>query len=327
MIVNNKLSCCEDDTHHDCNGILVKDKFDRPIISLRVSLTNRCNFNCIYCHHDGMLPSKSEMSPDEIFQILKIAKKFGIKKIRFSGGEPLLRDDIIDIIRKTSSLNFKDISITTNGVLLGKYAEDLLKAGLNRVNVSLDTLNHDTYNFITKGNYLNKVKSGILSCVDLGIHPIKINMVIIKGVNNNEVMNMFDFCKSNGLILQLIELMKADNKQIYDKYHFNMNFFEEKFEKMANEVKIRHFMQDRKKYYIDNGEIEIVKPMDNTKFCQNCTRLRITSEGNIKPCLLKNDNLVNIIEPIRNKLSENEIEKIFLKGVNNREPYYNQYPL
>jgi cyclic pyranopterin phosphate synthase len=269
-----------------------------------------------------MLPSKLEMNSDEIFQILKIANKLGIQKIRYSGGEPLLRDDIVDIILKTSSFKFKDISITTNGILLGKYAEDLHEAGLNRVNVSLDTLNPKVYNFITKGNHLDKVKSGIISCADLGIYPIKINMVVIKGLNDNEVMDMFEFCKNNGLILQLIELIRADNEEIYDKYHFDMSYFEEKFEKMAKKVKIRHFMQDRKKYYIDNGEIEIVKPMDNAKFCQNCTRLRITSEGNIKPCLLKNDNLINIIDPIRNKLSENNLEKIFLESINNREPYY-----
>jgi cyclic pyranopterin phosphate synthase len=320
MLIN-KSNDYNDDIHNN-DGKFVKDEFNRPIISLRISLTNRCNLNCFYCHHDGMLPSKLEMSSNEIFQILKIAKKLGILKIRFSGGEPLLRDDIVDIILKTSSLKFKDISITTNGILLEKYAEDLYEAGLNRINVSLDTLNPNTYNFITAHDYLDKVKSGILSCVDLGIHPIKINMVIIKGVNDNEIMDMFDFCKDNGLVLQLIEFIRTDNKQLYNKYHFNMDSLEKKFESMAKDIKTRHFMQYRKKYYIDDGEIEIVKPMDNTKFCENCTRLRITPEGNIKPCLLKNDNLVNIIEPIKNKLSENEIEKIFLEGINKREPYY-----
>jgi cyclic pyranopterin phosphate synthase len=303
------------------------DKFNRPIVSLRISLTNRCNLDCIYCHHDGMIPSKSEMSPDEIYQILKTAKRFDIKKIRYSGGEPLLRNDIVEIIGKTSSLSFKDVSITTNGILLEKYGKDLINAGLNRVNVSLDTLNPNTYNFITKSRdtktrALDKVKSGVLSVAKLGLYPIKINMVVMNNLNNNEIDSMFKFCKDNDLILQLIELMKSDYNNLYDKYHFNMSSLENKFEKLATEVKVRSFMQDRKKYYIDNGEIEIVKPMDNTKFCENCTRLRITPEGFIKPCLLRNDNLVDIVKYIRNNSSEEKIEEIFLKGINNREPFY-----
>jgi len=123
----------------------VEDRYNRPIISLRLSITNKCNINCLYCHHDGMIPSSNEMTSDEIFQILKIAKTFGVEKIRFSGGEPLIRKDIVEIIKKTASLNFKDISITTNGILLAKYAEDLFNAGLNRVNVSFDTLDTETY--------------------------------------------------------------------------------------------------------------------------------------------------------------------------------------
>ncbi|MDR3290584.1 MAG: GTP 3',8-cyclase MoaA [Methanobrevibacter sp.] len=310
---------------NDHNNKNIMDSFNRPIISLRISLTNRCNFDCIYCHHDGMLLSKSEMSPNEIYQILKIAKKFGIKKIRYSGGEPLVRDDIVEIIKKTSSLNFKDISITSNGVLLEKYGKDLIIAGLNRVNISLDTLNPDTYKFITKSKQsLDKVKNGILSVANLGLYPIKINMVVMNNINNNEVCSMFKFCRDNGLILQLIELMKSDYNNLYDKYHFNMSSLEDKFEKLADNVKIRSFMQDRKKYYIGDGEVEIVKPMDNTKFCKNCTRLRITPEGFIKPCLLKNDNLVNIVKYIRNNSSKEKLEEIFLKGINNREPYYSK---
>ncbi len=128
----------------------VKDKFDRPIISLRITLTNRCNVNCLYCHHDGMVSSKDEMTPDELYTICKIAKKIGVRKIRISGGEPLIRKDIVEIVEKISSLGFEDISMTTNGVLLEKYAQDLKDVGLDRVNVSLDTLNPETYQFISK---------------------------------------------------------------------------------------------------------------------------------------------------------------------------------
>jgi len=272
-----------------------------------------------------MKPSDEEMTPEEIFKILKISKNIGVEKIRFSGGEPLIRKDIVEIIEKTSSLNFKDISITTNGIFLKKYAKNLFNAGLNRVNVSFDSLNPKTYEKITSKNYLNEAKAGILKAVDVGLSPVKINMVLMKGINENEVMDMFKFSKKNDLILQLIELMKSENcndNSFSEKYHFDMGPLEKDLEKIATDIKTREFMQDRKKYFIDNGEIEVVRPMDNTRFCENCTRLRITPEGKIKPCLLRNDNLINIIEPIWNGASHKQLEKIFLEGINNRKPYY-----
>ena len=143
----------------------VRDDYERPIISLRISITNRCNVDCIYCHHDGMLESSSEMTPDEIYEICRIAKKLGVEKIRLSGGEPLVRPDIVEIVEKINSLDFKDISITTNGIFLEKFAQDLVDAGLDRVNVSLDTLDEETYQMIVGKNVLQRVKDGIVkSC-------------------------------------------------------------------------------------------------------------------------------------------------------------------
>ncbi|GLI11513.1 GTP 3',8-cyclase MoaA [Methanobrevibacter arboriphilus] len=303
----------------------VEDRYNRPIISLRLSITNRCNINCLYCHHDGMMPSSNEMTSDEIFHILKIAKTLGVEKIRFSGGEPLIRKDIVEIIEKTASLNFKDISITTNGILLAKYAEDLFNAGLTRVNVSFDTLDSETYKKITTKNYLKEAKKGVLKAVEVGLNPVKLNMVVMKNINDNEVMEMFEFAKDNGLVLQLIELMKSENcddNAFSEEYHFDVSLIEKKLAKLAKKVRTRKFMQDRKKYFIDDGEIEVVRPMDNTKFCENCTRLRITPEGKIKPCLLRNDNLIDIITPLREGASEDSLRKIFLEGISNREPYY-----
>lgn len=303
----------------------VKDTYNRPIISLRISITNRCNIQCFYCHHGGMLATNEEMTPEEIFKIVKIAKNLGVEKIRLSGGEPLVRSDIVEIVNKINTLNFKDISITTNGIFLGKYAEDLVSAGLKRVNVSLDTLKPETYQCLTKKDYLNNVKEGILKAVDAGLYPVKINMVVMKGINDTEIHDMFGFCKDNGLILQLIEILETDNCEDNDfneKFHYDMTPLEQEFESLASEVRVREFMQDRKKYYIDGGEVEIVRPMDNTKFCENCTRLRITPEGKIKPCLLRNDNLVDLVGHIRAGESEENLEKIFLEAINSREPYY-----
>ncbi|MDD3984398.1 MAG: GTP 3',8-cyclase MoaA, partial [Methanobacterium sp.] len=246
------------------------DRYQRPIISLRISITNRCNVKCFYCHHDGIVARDYEMTSEEIYKVCKIAKEIGIDKIRLSGGEPLIRDDIVDIVKKISTLNFKDISITTNGILLGKYANELVKAGLNRINVSFDTLNPVTYKFITKHNYMENAKAGIKKAVEAGFNPVKVNMVIMKGINHGEICKMFKFCRKHGVVLQLIELLKTENceeSDFLEKYHYNMEPLEEELNKISSKVKIRPFMQDRKKYFIDGGEIEMVRPMDNTQFC------------------------------------------------------------
>lgn len=303
---------------------VVKDNFDRPILSLRITLTNRCNVNCIYCHHDGMRSSKNEMTADEVYKICQIAKRIGVRKIRLSGGEPLIRKDIVEIVEKINSIGFKDISITTNGILLEKYAQDLKNAGLDRVNVSLDTLNPETYEFITKKDYLTAAKEGILKSVEVGLYPVKINMVIMKDINEHEIKDMFKFCKDNNMVLQLIELIESENcddDKFSAEYHYKLDMVEERLADMADDVREREFMQGRRKYYINGGEIEVVKPVDNSKFCANCTRLRVTPDGKIKPCLLRNDNLVDIINDIRNNESDEKLEEIFLKGIDKREPF------
>ena len=303
---------------------VVRDKYERPILSLRITLTNRCNVNCLYCHHDGMVKSKDEMTADELYTICKIAKKIGVRKIRLSGGEPLLKKDIIEVVERIASLDFKDISMTTNGILLGKYAQDLKDAGLDRVNVSLDTLNRETFEFITKKDYLEDAKNGILKAVEVGLYPVKINMVIMKDINQNEIEDMFEFCKEHGIVLQLIELIESescDDDKFSEDYHYKLDDIESELADMADDVREREFMQGRKKYYIDGGEIEVVKPVDNAKFCAKCSRLRITPDGKIKPCLLRNDNLVELISHVRNGESEEELEKIFINGINKREPF------
>lgn len=303
---------------------VVKDKYERPILSLRITITNRCNENCLYCHHDGMVTSKDEMTPDELYTICKIAKRIGVRKIRLSGGDPLIRKDIVEIVEKIASLDFKDISLTTNGVLLDQYAQDLKNAGLDRVNVSLDTLDKETYKKVTNLDYLDEAKAGILKAVEVGLYPVKINMVVMKDINVDEIKDMFEFCKENDIILQLIELIESENcddDKFSAEYHYPLDSIEKRLADIADDVRERKFMQGRKKYYINDGEIEIVRPVDNSKFCASCSRLRITPDGKIKPCLLRNDNLVELISHVRAGESEEKLEEIFIKGINKREPY------
>jgi len=191
--------------------------------------------------------------------------------------------------------------------------------------VSFDTLNPETYKRITKRDYMGLAKKGIEKAVKAGLNPVKVNMVVMKGINDDEIWDMFRFCKDTGAILQLIELLKTENCQeseFFDEYHYDMGELENELTKISNRVKTRRFMQDRKKYFVNGGEIEIVRPMDNTEFCKNCTRLRITPDGKIKPCLLRNDNLVDLIEPMRSGFSDEELKKVFLKAIGNREPYF-----
>ncbi len=304
---------------------LKTDNYNRPIISLRISITNRCNIQCFYCHHDGIIPQKYEMNSQEIERITLIAKNIGIKKIRLSGGEPLIREDIIGIVERISEIGFQDVSLTTNGILLEKYALPLKNVGLNRVNVSFDTLNPQTYQYITKSNYIDHVKRGIKKAVEVGLYPVKVNMVLMKGLNHNEIWDMFNFCKKNGVILQIIELLKTESypdSDFFQEYHYDMKIIEEELKDKATSIKTRAFMQDRKKYFLEGGEIEVVRPMDNTEFCKNCTRLRITPDGKLKPCLLRNDNLVDLINPMRNGASDMDLQNLFLDAINNREPFH-----
>ena len=173
-------------------------------------------------------------------------------------------------------------------------------------------------------DYLNEAKTGILNAVEVGLYPVKINMVIMKDINQNEVKDMFEFCRENNMVLQLIELIESENcdeDKFNAEYHYPLDSIENKLSDMADDVRERKFMQGRKKYYINDGEIEIVRPVDNSKFCANCSRLRITPDGKIKPCLLRNDNLVELISHIRNGESEEKLEEIFIRGIDKREPF------
>jgi len=303
------------------------DNFQRPVLSLRISITNRCNIRCFYCHHDGVIPQEYEMTVSEIESIARVAKNIGIKKIRLSGGEPLIRKDITNIVSQISSLKFQDVSLTTNGTLLEENAQLLRDSGLNRVNVSFDTLNPETYHFITKSNYIEQVKRGIKKAVSVGLYPVKVNMVVIRDLNHQEIWDMFHFCKNNGAVLQIIELLRTDNcpdSDFFDEYHYDISIIEDELTARATEIKTRAFMQDRKKYFLEGGEIEVVRPMDNTEFCKNCTRLRVTPEGKLKPCLLRNDNLIDLLDPIRQGYSDEKLEKLFLEAISIREPYYTE---
>ncbi|MFW5913396.1 MAG: GTP 3',8-cyclase MoaA [Candidatus Hadarchaeota archaeon] len=302
----------------------MKDNYGRPVTSLRISITDRCNLNCFYCHNEGCRNADREMETGEISDLIEIATDFGIRKVKFTGGEPLIRKDILEILESISDFKLDDVSITTNGIGLNDLAEDLYGAGLDRVNVSLDTLNPRKYEEITGKPKLREVKKGIESAVETGLTPVKLNTILISGFNENEVEDLIDFAMDTGSVLQLIELEEVlpENKEMYRKYHKDLDNIEKKIEKRAVDVETRWLMQVRRKYILKNGgEVEIVNPMHNSEFCSHCTRLRITADGYLKPCLMRNDNLVDVLTPLR-KDGVKEVRRAYEEAVRRREPFY-----
>ena len=289
----------------------LKDSFNRPVSNLRVSLTPKCNLSCIYCHREGENLPGSPLSGAEIAEVLRVAAGFGIRSVKFTGGEPMIRPDLIEIIKSVP--DGMESSITTNGTLLAGLASDLKQAGLRRVNVSIDSLNPETYQKIAGTDRLDDVLEGIDAAIATGLTPVKLNMVVLKGINDHEIDDFLAYVRGNrDLVLQLIELMNFNDCD----HHGDLNGLENSLASRSKQIVTRR-MHHRKKYCLDGAEVEVVRPLHNTEFCAYCNRLRLTSDGKLKPCLLRTDNHVDI----RGK-SGKELEDLFVEAVNRREPFY-----
>lgn len=298
------------------------DPYGRRVTGLRISITDRCNLSCIYCHNEGVNTCacdslEHEIKPELICGIVREAAKFGVNKVKFSGGEPLFRKDFEDILACLPPL--EEVSATTNGILLEKRAKALKAAGLDRVNISLDSLVPEKYEAITGASpgSLEKVIRGIESAVEAGLTPVKLNMVLLKGINDGEIDSMMNFvrCYEGKVILQLIELMDIDPE--LSKFRIDSEALEKSLAEKASEIRVRR-LHHRKKYIINGVEVEFVHPMDNSEFCTYCSRLRLTADGKLKPCLLVKDNLIDIKEA----RSPEEVEKLLKLAVSRRRPYY-----
>ncbi|MCR6669205.1 MAG: GTP 3',8-cyclase MoaA [archaeon YNP-WB-040] len=302
------------------------DRYGRPIVNLRITLTHKCNYRCIYCHMEGEEKALEELTPEEIERIARVAVKIGISKVKLTGGEPLIREDIGEIVRRLSHINgMEEVSMTTNGSLLKEKVKELAKANLKRINVNIPSLKEETYKYITNSEYSPKqIIEGVMEAKKLGINPVKVNMVILRGVNDDQIDEMITFTRKNDLILQLIELENIGiDEETYSKYHADISSIEEKIKNEAEKVIVRRDMQNRRKYILKGGgEVEIVNPYENGNFCSACTRIRLTADGKIKPCLMRNDNLIDIKNLLRNNLDEYELMKFFVKAIEGREPYW-----
>ncbi len=294
---------------------MLRDGYGRVVTNLRIAVTHRCNLRCFYCHEEGEKNPGEEMPAERIVEIAKAFHKLGVKKLKITGGEPLLRKDILDIIQEMPA--FDEISMTTNGILLEEYAEELKECGLSRVNVSLDTLNAEKYRFITRVGDVEKVISGISKACEVGLTPVKVNTIVMKGINENEVDELLHFTNSFNdkevkAILQLIELIPYGNLK---KYYYDISLLEDRYSRIATQKRIRA-MHRRVQYFTPEGVVEFVKPLDNTEFCMHCNRMRVTSDGKLKPCLLR-DYTVNI-----DGMHGRELEEVIIKTVRERKPFF-----
>lgn len=233
-----------------------------------------------------------------------------------------MRKDVVEMVRGMASVQgLKDLSMTTNGTLLASLAEDLHVSGLMRVNVNLPTLNGEVYNKLT-GGILENVLEGIRAAVKVGLYPVKLNMLVLKSVNDDAVPGMIEFAKISGTILQLIELEPINiSNDYYHAYHKPLDHYESMLRQKAVKVETRHRMQNRPVYHLSEVKVEVVHPIENTAFCTHCTRLRVTSDGKLKPCLMRNDNLVDVLMPMRNGASDKELIELFKLANQKREPY------
>ncbi|MCH4010089.1 GTP 3',8-cyclase MoaA [Companilactobacillus sp.] len=285
------------------------DQYHREHDYLRLSITDRCNLRCVYCMpKEGLpfFPTDEVLSQDEIVQLVENFAEMGISKVRITGGEPLLRTDVVDIVRRIKNVDgVEDVSITTNGLFLTKKAAALKEAGLDRLNISLDTFNPERYKEITRGGNIQQVLDGISAAAKLNFKKIKLNTVLIKGQNDDEILEFLNYTKDNNVNVRFIEFMPIGNSLKTWKREFVglQNVFDIC---EANDLKYTP-IELKGNGPSDNYQIEgyegsfgLIHPI-TAKFCENCNRLRITADGYIKACLYWNEE-INIREAIPDKV-------------------------
>ena len=262
----------------------MKDNFRREIEYLRVSVTQRCNLNCVYCGKTDCAKKETELSPEIIERIVRAFAKCGITKVRVTGGEPLVRNDICEIIKRIRSIDgVKTVVLTTNGVYLKQYAKELKNAGLDSVNISLDSTDGSTYRHLTGADVLEKVMEGIDEAENVGLSPVKVNAVLMKGVNSDGAEELVNLAKEKEIDVRFIELMpfsdSGEDKSL-------MVTGDEILERFPFLTPIES-EDGPAEYYTAQGfrgRVGLISPITH-KFCGECNRIRLLSDGRIKPCL------------------------------------------
>jgi len=301
-------------------GVIARDRFGRPVDSLRVSVTLRCNHSCVFCHMEGILGGhkRKELSPEDYGFLSSILSKLGVRNYKLTGGEPLVRRDIVDIVNEIRPKAY-EVSIVTNGSLLRHYAKGLAEAGLDRMNVSLHSLREEVFNKITGGR-LKPVLEGIDEALNYG-HIIKLDYVFLRW-NSGEFRSLIDFASKKGIDINIIELIPLgmDQKR-YSELVASVDPVMSYLERISVRVEVNPF-QNRPIYYLPQGnKAVVIKGYGNPYLCAGCTRLRMTPDGKFKTCIFVNNNLVNAWDQIKNR-DEEGLKQAFLEAVERREPYF-----
>lgn len=307
------------------SGLKLVDHYNRTVNYLRISVTDRCNYRCVYCMPAEGVPWKAHaeiLSYEEIATVVRVGAELGITRIRITGGEPLVRRNLPALIHLIAAVpQIQDISLTTNAHLLEEQAAGLAQAGLNRINISLDTLDEACFSRMTRGGSLQKVWRGIRAAQDAGISPIKINAVIVRGVNDHELIDLARLTREHDWQVRFIELMPVENQQDWgdgfplanDRYISVQEMRSRLSALNLTERTIVNGNGPARVYQIEGGmgTVGFISPVGE-HFCETCNRLRLTAEGNLRSCLLHDFEI-----PLREKLKAGEdIRPLLLEAVN-----------
>lgn len=292
------------------------DKYRRLIDYLRISITDRCNLRCVYCMPKGgvsLVEHKEILTYEEIVRVVRIAASLGVRKIRITGGEPLARKNVTYLFSALKGIEgIEDISLTTNGVLLEQYAADLANAGLNRVNVSLDSLRPERYEEITRGGDISRATRGIEAAAKAGLMPLKINMVPIRGFNNDEIEEFARLTLTTPYHVRFIEFMPIGARDFWTKEnHVSADEVKAIVGKIGPLLPVRLRRNGPARYFrFENapGVIGFISALTH-HFCDECNRLRITADGKLRPCLFS-ETEIDLKPALRTLQSDLEIERL-----------------
>lgn len=294
------------------------DSQGRIINYLRLSVTDRCNLKCSYCipsSQRSFISHSEILSYEEIIKTIAVMAQNGLQKVRLTGGEPLVRKDIDLLVKEIRKIKgIREVTITTNATLLSKQADNLKRAGINRINISLDTLNPLTFEKITGKNKLNSVFEGIQSAKEAGMNPVKINTVILKNINSCEIEELAALSIKNDFHIRFIELMPIGGQNYYEKHKLSAAFvkktIENRFGKLIG-LNLNPLAGPASMYKIPNskGQIGFIHAM-TSHFCSKCNRIRLTADGRIRPCLLEDS-----FTDLKNILRTNSDDKKILQTI------------
>jgi cyclic pyranopterin phosphate synthase len=302
------------------------DNFNRPISYLRVSVTDRCNLRCVYCMPPEGVPWRPHgeiLRYEEIETTVRAAASLGISKVRLTGGEPLVRKGLVDLVAMIARIpGIDDLAMTTNGILLTRHAEELKAAGLRRVNVSLDTLRPERFCRITRLGELSDTLEGIAAAKEAGLVPVKVNTVVIRGLNDDEVVDFARLTYAPDWHVRFIEVMPlGDNADWAGNGYVPMGEVRERIEKELGALipaKLRDGSGPARYYRLPGaqGTVGFITPISE-HFCYQCNRLRLTADGKLRPCLLS-DYEIDLRTPLRRGAGAEEVKALIIEGIRNK---------